>query len=47
MIKFEKTGETDLNKLINLYSITFRENGHVNHLLSFLNDDNPNIRHMG
>ena len=40
------TEETYLKSIINIYALTFRENGHLNHLKSLLNDDNYKIRNM-
>ena len=40
------TEETYLKSIINIYALTFRENGHINHLKSLLNDNNHNIRNM-
>jgi hypothetical protein len=44
--KLDVTEETYLKSIINLYALTFRENGHLNHLKSLLNDDNYKIRNM-
>jgi hypothetical protein len=47
IIDFEKSKETNFTNLIDVYALTFREKGHINHIMSILNDDNPEIRHMG
>jgi hypothetical protein len=47
IIDMEKNHENNFNNLINIYALTFRENGHLNHLISLLNDDDPIVRHMG
>lgn len=39
--------ETNFNQLIDIYALTFREHGHINHLISLLNDESPEIRIMG
>jgi len=39
--------ETNFNQLIDIYALTFRENGHIKHLISLLDDENPEIRIMG
>ncbi len=43
----EITDETYLNRLTDLYSLTYREKGHIEHLESYLNDDNYKVREMG
>ena len=43
----EITNETYLNRLMDLYSLTYREKGHIKHLESYLNDDNYKVREMG
>jgi hypothetical protein len=42
----EITDENYFRTLINVYAMTFRENGHLNHLKSLLDDDNYKIRRM-
>lgn len=39
--------ETNFNQLVYIYALTFRENGHIGHLISLLNDDSPEVRIMG
>ena len=43
----EKNKNNDFNHLIDVYALTFREKGHLNHLISLLNDEDPDVRHMG
>lgn len=47
LMDFEINNETNFTNLIDIYALTFREKGHINHIMSILNDDNPEIRHMG
>ncbi len=42
-----ETEENEFHKLIDVYALTFRENGHINHLISILNDEDPVVRVMG
>jgi hypothetical protein len=47
IMDFEKNKETNFNNLIDVYALTFREKGHINHIMSILNEDDPEIRHKG
>lgn len=42
-----ESNENNFNNLIDLYALTFREKGHLNHLIALLNDENPEVRTMG
>jgi len=39
--------ETNFNQLVDIYALTFREHGHIEHLISLLNDESPRVRIMG
>jgi len=43
----DKNKKNDFNHLIDVYALTFREKGHLNHLMSLLDDEDPDLRHMG
>lgn len=45
--EIEITNETHLHTLADVYATTFREKGHINHLLNYLDDDDYKIRRMG
>ena len=46
IIKLE-SNENNFNNLVDLYALTFREKGHLNHILALLDDENPEVRIMG
>lgn len=39
--------ETNFNQLVDIYALTFREQGHIEHLISLSNDESPAVRIMG
>lgn len=45
--EIELTNENYLHTLADVYATTFRENGHITHLLNYLDDDNYKIRLVG
>ena len=46
IIKLE-SNENNFNNLIDIYALTFREKGHLNHIIALLDDENPEVRIMG
>jgi len=47
VMNLEITEESYINTLVDIYAMTFREKGHLNHLEALLDDDNYKIRQMG
>lgn len=45
--EIEITNESHLHTLADVYAATFREKGHINHLLNYLDDEDYKIRRMG
>lgn len=47
IIEIELTNESHLHTLADVYAATYRENGHINHLLNYLDDEDYKIRRVG